>query len=141
MSEYGLDKTDHPHERIDDFGDEEGEGYLLTFTWNMDKDNKIYSVNWFIFEIQGRHEGKPILAKNGCLSFPARGNYAITDWREAGHEAEGFVKWDGCSQWETASLHLDGATKRHTFFAAVDKAHMICKEIMGSTWDESDEEP
>lgn len=98
MSEYGLDKTKHPNERVDDIGSQEDFGYFLAFTWG-ENDQKILWVNWFLFDIQGRDDGgKPYFAKPGCTSLPATGNDIIFEWREGEPDASDFVKWDSCSQ-------------------------------------------
>ena len=54
----------------------------------------------------------------------------VTDPAEAEIVARGFVKWDGCTQFDVEDVHVDSAALLRAFFDAILEARKLCAEMM-----------
>lgn len=51
---------------------------------------------------------------------------------EAETVAEGFVKWDGCTQWDVSSAHTDSTASMRNLCDAIQLARSRAIEVMGA---------
>lgn len=58
---------------------------------------------------------------------------STTDPNEAAAECEGFVKWDGCTQF-TVDAHVDSKESLWKLLAAIESARRECALEMGSAY-------
>jgi hypothetical protein len=122
---------------------------MLAWTWGSEHNSLTTGgplwVNWFLMDTFEWHrisgESGVTLARHDCRSWPPTGEHEITpeQWRDADFQASGFVKWDGCAQWD-CDVHLDSRDERQRFFDAVHLAHQRAAEIMVKNFDGKAEE-
>lgn len=53
--------------------------------------------------------------------------------------AEGFLKWDGCTQFRSDHVHVDDVVELEQFLAAIREARRLAAEAIGEEYDLSDE--
>ena len=132
---YGLA---HPESQTEFAPSESDSPYMIGFTWETFEDS-VTRVNWFVMQTFDWHtptESGRVLMRRGCSGSPPpkEQQLPVDQWREAEFIATGFIKWDGCAQWE-CDVHLDGKDERKTFFDVVHLAHLRAAQIMGECFD------
>jgi hypothetical protein len=138
---YGL-SLEHAESRTELAGD-----YMLIWTWRSDPSlgiGGVLWVNWFMsnaYRWQKGSEQGVSLARHDTVSFPPFDEYELTpeQWRDAEFIASGFIKWDGCAQWD-CKVHLDSKSARQEFFDTVHLAHQRAAEIMVKDFDKRTDE-
>lgn len=102
------------------------------------EDGETYWVDFQIFEIVGcDHEpyqapGRKFFNRKGATSSPD----PVYTYEEAQPIVDGFVKWDGCTQFEFPDgVHVDCKRHLEALFSAVGEARKAAAELMGPTWD------
>lgn len=121
------------------------DGLLGSFTlclyWKpAEPDQRVYWVDFELFEVHGvpHPEGKPAEYQRRDSDC---GPDLVRDLDEAEVTAGGFVKWDGCTQFEVSAVHVDSKRQLDRLFAAIGEARRRCALAMGSNYDRPREYP
>lgn len=109
------------------------DGMLGSFTlclyWNpTDDDDRVLWVDFELFEVTG-------IGDDGCiLEYSRRGADTLPDFvsslAEAESAAEGFVKWDGCTQFTVGDVHVDSRAGLLQLLNAIETAREECAMAM-----------
>lgn len=115
--------------------------FTLVLYWKpADNGDRVYWVDFELFEVTGvpHPEGKPAeYQRRGADTSPD----LVRDLDEAESTAHGFVKWDGCTQFDVESVHVDSKRELDRLLAAIGEARRRCALAMGRTYDRPKEYP
>jgi hypothetical protein len=132
MSDY---RSKHPVMREFHVG-EEANGFLVRLRWEPweSRDGLTGWVDFELFEVIGmQDDGKHMYHQKGYSSSPDQ--YTLSP-DEAEMQASGFVKWDGCTQFNTDDgVHVDGKADMEAFLEALRRARADAMEAMQSEFD------
>jgi hypothetical protein len=97
-------------------------------------DPRVYWVDFELFEVHGvpHPEGKPAEYQRRDSDH---GPDLVRDLDEAEVTAQGFVKWDGCTQFDVTSVHVDSKRQLERLFEAIGEARRRCAAVMSSNYD------
>jgi hypothetical protein len=113
--------------------------FTLRLYWEPHNDGEIYWVDFELFEVIGV-ENSPVV---GRLLYQRagsnRGPDCVTELADAEWTARGMVKWDGCTQFDVAPVHVDSRAELDDLFRGISEARRLCAEAMGDTFDRSGE--
>jgi hypothetical protein len=123
--------------RVGDFHNREDEYLIRLWSDVRDDNGQRMWVDFAIYEVIGCESGgkrRKFYNRKDSVTSPN----PVYDPEEAESAVEGFVKWDGCTQF-TADIHVD--CKRHldALLEMIGLAREGAAEIMGSAWDAKDE--
>lgn len=102
--------------------------------WNKDGDEhhvllyadeqngKIIWVDFKVFHVAGSNI-------DGTEKLLAGENHPVKSYDLAEPDAEGFVKWDGCTQFAVDG-HVDNRQELTSMFAAIERARSAAAELM-----------
>jgi hypothetical protein len=120
------------------------DGLLGSFTlclyWTPNDNGAISWVDFELFEVHGvpLPDEKP-------AEYQRRGSDMgpdlTRDLDEAESTAQGFVKWDGCTQFEVSAVHVDSKDQLDRLLAAIAEARRRCALAMGGNYDSPSEYP
>lgn len=101
-------------------------------------DPRVYWVDFELFEVHGvpYPERKPAEYQRRDSN---NGPDLVRDLDEAESAAEGFVKWDGCTQFEVSAVHVDSKRGLDRLLTAIGEARRRCALAMGSNYDRPSE--
>lgn len=140
---YSKQWVSGPRRSTEQILDEDGllGSFTLVLYWKPNEDTGgIYWVDFELFEVTGvpHPEGQPAeYQRRGADTSPD----LVRDLNEAESTAEGFVKWDGCTQFEIGAVHVDSKRQLDRLLAAIGEARRRCALAMGSTYDQPSEYP
>lgn len=103
--------------------------YHVRLFADANSEGRTHWVDFQIFEIIGYDsdgERRKFFNKRDSPHSPD----AVYSYDEAEIIAEGFVKWDGCTQFDIASVHVDDREQLAALFAAISKARELAAEEM-----------
>lgn len=110
-------------------GDEDGllGSFTLCLYWEPDKDGSVYWVDFELFEVTE-------LAESGSMEYERRGAThspdPVASLSEAQAAAYGSVKFDGCTQFEVNSVHVDNRERLIALLNAIETAREECALAM-----------
>jgi hypothetical protein len=114
---------------LGNFEDREDEFHIRI--WGDEHENGITWIDFEVFEVEGVDRFEP--AAGTPRLFQEKGatsNYPGTsDLATAEPVAHGFVKWDGCTQFDM-DAHVDGREQLEALFKAVCHARKLAAEAM-----------
>lgn len=111
--------------------------FVLRRFWKANGDGRVLWVDFELFECTSYPTDNP-----DAWEFERKG--AMEGWDttpnldEAQPVAEGFVKWDGCTQFDVASVHVDSKHGLLNLFHGIGEARRLCAEAMGDAYDRSE---
>jgi len=139
---HSLEWVSGPLRSTEQILDENGPlgSYTLCLYWKpaSPDDDRVYWVDFELFEVIGlpHPEGKP-------AEYQRRGSHSspdlVRDLDAAESAAQGFVKWDGCTQFEISAVHVDSKRQLDRLLAAIGEARRRCALAMGGNYDKPSE--
>jgi hypothetical protein len=106
--------------------------FTLRLYWSPWDDGRVGWVDFELFQVVGIDH--PFTGK---LSYERRGATSSMDQvenlDEAQPAADGFVKWDGCTQFDVASVHIDNRVGLEDLLHAIAEARRLCALAMPGT--------
>lgn len=107
------------------------DGLLGSFTlclyWTPIDDGRVMWVDFELFEVTWTGAGGTFgYNRRDARSLPD----TVKDLAEAESAARGFVKWDGCTQFDVGNVHVDGRGELLRLFAAIETAREECALAM-----------
>jgi hypothetical protein len=119
--------------RVGDFYKHEDECLIRLWSDVRDDNGQRMWVDFAIYEVIGCESGgerrKFYNRKDSVTS-----HNPVYDPEEAESTVDGFVKWDGCTQF-TANIHVDDKDSLDTLLEMIGRAREEAAEIMGDAWD------
>jgi hypothetical protein len=114
--------------------------FTLCLYWKPNDDGDISWVDFELFEVTGvpHPAGTPAEYQRRDSDH---GPDLVRDLDEAESTAEGFVKWDGCTQFEVGAVHVDSKRQLDRLLAAIGEARRRCALAMGKYYDRPTEYP
>lgn len=103
--------------------------FTLRLYWSPLEDGRVLWVDFELFEVislDSPNTGKLYYERRGATS----GMDMVDDLDEAGPVADGFVKWDGCTQFEIAQVHVDHRKDLEDLFHGIAEARRLCAQAM-----------
>lgn len=105
--------------------------YTLCMYWREQDDGcggrKVYWVDFELFEVIWKDD-------DGILRYQLRGSPnspdPTGDLDHAEVAASGFVKWDGCTQFQVADVHVDGRGELEALFSVIEEVRRRCAQAM-----------
>lgn len=125
-------------ERVVELGPVEPGEYVLRLKWEVTDDERVIWVNFWLYETTAvDDDGRHYQRKDARVSPDL-----VVSFAEAEDAASGFVKWDGCTQFEMARVHVDGRIGLDKLCQALQRARLEAARLMHSTgaWDLSPDE-
>lgn len=120
------------------------EGPLGSFTlrlfWTLNDEGVTHWVDFELFEVASHPAEDPTrleYERKGASS----GMDTVESMDEAQPLADGFVKWDGCTQFNVAPVHVDSRRDLENLFHGISEARRLCAAAMPDTYDRSGEYP
>lgn len=104
--------------------------FTLVLYWDPTEDDTVLWVDFELFEITWRDD-------DGGFGYSRRDARSLPDHVTALDEAEcaahGFVKWDGCTQFDIGAVHVDSRAGLLQLLNAIETAREECAlEMPGS---------
>lgn len=107
------------------------DGYAVRWAHADPDEQGVLWVDFAIYEVIGQ-------------DLAGRHLYRLPDWRgamdntteidAAGPLIDGFVKWDGCTQWhQSEGAHIDDLGGLRQLFAVIELARRVAAEMMPAT--------
>jgi hypothetical protein len=120
------------------FGDlHKGEDEILIRLWSdvrEDNGERMW-VDFAIYEVIGNDHDGP--NKKGRKFYQQKGASVspmpVYDPEEAESLVEGFVKWDGCTQF-TADIHVDSRDHLDIILSSIGRARQEAADVMAGCW-------
>lgn len=106
----------------------EGEYHVRLFA-DANEEGRTHWVDFQIFEVIGYDsdgEKRKFFNRKDAQSLPD----PVYSYDEAEVVAEGFVKWDGCTQFDVGSVHVDSKEQLRALFVAIEKARELAADEM-----------
>lgn len=104
--------------------------FTLRLYWTPDAHGLVLLVGFELFEIVG-HQADDESAV--CFAGGATIADMTEDLDEAEPVASGFAKWDGCTQFEVAPVHVDDLQGLENLFHGISEARRRCALAMAGT--------
>jgi hypothetical protein len=103
--------------------------FTLRLYWKLWDDGRVGWVDFELFEVTSYEVADP--SKLLYELRDAVSSHDLTaDLDEAGPAADGFVKWDGCTQFNVASVHVDSRKGLENLFHGIAEARRLCALAM-----------
>lgn len=103
--------------------------YTLRLYWTPWDDGRIGWVDFELFEVTSFEPDDPtklFYERKGATSSMD----LVDNLDEAETAADGFVKWDGCTQFEVSSVHIDHRKSLEGLHHAIAEARRLCAAAM-----------
>lgn len=113
--------------------------WTLRLYWKPWDDGRVGWVDFELFEVTA------LAGAANELEYPQRGATRSTDVTSSLDEAEptaqGFLKWDGCTQFSVEPVHVDGRGELENLFHGISEARRLAAAAMPATYDKDSEYP
>lgn len=113
--------------------------WTLRLYWKPWNDGRVGWVDFELFEVTA------LAGAANELEYPQRGATRSTDVTSSLDEAEptaqGFLKWDGCTQFSVEPVHVDSRGDLENLFHGISEARRLAAVAMSATYDRSSEYP
>ncbi len=117
---------------LGDFHEHEDEYHIRIFGDEKEPGHGIYWIDFQIFEVIGYDWGAGVKGRKFFnLKKSPRSPEPVYTYDEAAVIVEGFVKWDGCTQFDfPEGIHVDSKRHLDALFSAVCRARELASEAM-----------
>lgn len=130
MSETGYVKqwVSGPRQVTKQIGDEANVlgSFTLVLYWKPNDDGRVLWVDFELFEVTWKSGDKFGYERRDS----DRGPDGVDTLDEAEWAAKGFVKWDGCTQFDVNSVHVDDRSGLLQLLNAIETAREECALAM-----------